>query len=147
MFASKTSTTLVIISLIILSIYTLNVYADACSDVKEKSEAARVSAEAACTKAAEIAINSADSTKAVAKKACDDAAIIAKDIADKKAAAVCHSNAVTFAPVETSTMSDNSTVINNSSVIDNSTIADNSTKAAKPRNYFLRKIFFVFYRI
>uniref|UniRef100_A0AC35FD19 Antifreeze protein n=1 Tax=Panagrolaimus sp. PS1159 TaxID=55785 RepID=A0AC35FD19_9BILA len=89
MFASKTSTTLVIISLILLSIYTLNVNADACSDVKAKSEAARVSAEAACSKAAEVAINSADSTKAIAKKACDDAKIIAKDIADKEAAAAC----------------------------------------------------------
>uniref|UniRef100_A0AC34FDG2 Antifreeze protein n=1 Tax=Panagrolaimus sp. ES5 TaxID=591445 RepID=A0AC34FDG2_9BILA len=89
MFASKTSTTLVIISLILLSIYTLNTNADACSDVKAKSEAARISAEAACAKAAEVAINSADSTKAVAKKACDDAKIVAKKIADDAAAAAC----------------------------------------------------------
>uniref|UniRef100_A0A914PKE2 Antifreeze protein n=1 Tax=Panagrolaimus davidi TaxID=227884 RepID=A0A914PKE2_9BILA len=144
MFASNA---LVIISLILLSFNTLNANADACSDVKAKSEAARISAAVACEKAAEIAINSADSTKAVAKKACDDAKIIAKDIADKKAAAACHANGVTSAPVKTSTMSDNSTVTDNSSVVDNSTIADNSTKAAKPRNYFLRKIFFIFYRI
>uniref|UniRef100_A0AC35GN51 Antifreeze protein n=1 Tax=Panagrolaimus sp. PS1159 TaxID=55785 RepID=A0AC35GN51_9BILA len=87
--ASKTSTTLVIISLILLSIYTINVNADACSDVKAQSEAARVTAETACAKAAEAAINSADSTKAVAKKACEDAKIIAKNTADKAAAAVC----------------------------------------------------------
>uniref|UniRef100_A0AC34FP52 Antifreeze protein n=1 Tax=Panagrolaimus sp. ES5 TaxID=591445 RepID=A0AC34FP52_9BILA len=90
MFASKTSTTLVIISLILLSVYTLNANADACSNVKAQSEKARVTAEAACSKAAHIAIHSADSTKAVAKKACDDAKIIAKNVADKAAAAACH---------------------------------------------------------
>uniref|UniRef100_A0A914Y5X5 Antifreeze protein n=1 Tax=Panagrolaimus superbus TaxID=310955 RepID=A0A914Y5X5_9BILA len=89
MFASKTSITLVIISMILLSIYTLNVNADACSDVKTSSENARVSAEAACAKAAQIAINSSDPTKAVAKKACEDAKIVAKNIADKAAAAAC----------------------------------------------------------
>uniref|UniRef100_A0A914P2Q7 Antifreeze protein n=1 Tax=Panagrolaimus davidi TaxID=227884 RepID=A0A914P2Q7_9BILA len=89
MFASKTSTTLFLVSMMLLSIYALNANADACSDVKAKSEAARVSAEAACAKAAQVAINSADSTKAVAKKACDDAKIIAKNVADKAAAAVC----------------------------------------------------------
>uniref|UniRef100_A0AC34FNH5 Antifreeze protein n=1 Tax=Panagrolaimus sp. ES5 TaxID=591445 RepID=A0AC34FNH5_9BILA len=89
MFASKTSTTLVIISLILLSIYTLNVDADKCSDVKAKSEAARVSAANACAKAAKIAVNTSAPTKAVAKKACEDAKIVAKKIADQAAKAVC----------------------------------------------------------
>uniref|UniRef100_A0A914R8T3 Antifreeze protein n=1 Tax=Panagrolaimus davidi TaxID=227884 RepID=A0A914R8T3_9BILA len=89
MFASKSSITLVIISMILLSIYTSNANADKCSDVKDASERARVSAEAACAKAAEVAINSADSTKAIAKKACEDAKIIAKKTADTAAAAAC----------------------------------------------------------
>uniref|UniRef100_A0A914Z2C2 Antifreeze protein n=1 Tax=Panagrolaimus superbus TaxID=310955 RepID=A0A914Z2C2_9BILA len=89
MFASKSSTTLLIISLILLSIYTLKANANACSNVKAESEKARINAAAACSKAAKIAINSADSTKAVAKKACDDAKNIAKNVADKAAAAAC----------------------------------------------------------
>lgn len=48
-----------------------------------------MTAEAACNKAAQIAWNSADSTKAVAKKACDDAAFIARNIASEAAAAAC----------------------------------------------------------
>uniref|UniRef100_A0AC34GHF0 Antifreeze protein n=1 Tax=Panagrolaimus sp. ES5 TaxID=591445 RepID=A0AC34GHF0_9BILA len=63
------------------------VNADKCSDVKDASEKARVNAEAACAKAAEVAILSADSTKAIAKKACDDAKIIAKQTADTAATA------------------------------------------------------------
>uniref|UniRef100_A0A914P169 Antifreeze protein n=1 Tax=Panagrolaimus davidi TaxID=227884 RepID=A0A914P169_9BILA len=89
MFASKTSTTIVLILLMLLSIYTLNVDADKCSIVKAQNEVARVNAAAACAKAAKIAINSSAPTKAVAKKACEDARIIAKRIADKAAAAAC----------------------------------------------------------
>ena len=63
--------------------------ADACSDIRASSEKARITAEQACAKAAQIAINSSDSTKATAKKACDDAAAVAKAIADKAAAAAC----------------------------------------------------------
>uniref|UniRef100_A0AC34FSB3 Antifreeze protein n=1 Tax=Panagrolaimus sp. ES5 TaxID=591445 RepID=A0AC34FSB3_9BILA len=89
MFASKTSTIFVIISMILLSLYASKASAASCNEVRAASENARINAEAACAKAAQIAINTAAGTKFVAKNACDDAKYIAKNIADEAAAAAC----------------------------------------------------------